>query len=195
MLRVVKYADPVLFRDAVLPALIEAEAEKTAGSFRWRSCSREKGVTDPTRPPLMWTVESDRGVELVALQKSNDLFEVSRGSADAANALVEALCGDMSVRAIAGVCPTIDVISERYAERCGLRRKLHRGYRAHCLTSVVRPTRTTGFMRCCNESDRQILSEFIDAYMIEINEPAFPDGEKNRWRTDRCQTYLLLVRP
>jgi predicted GNAT family acetyltransferase len=168
-LSVVKHSDPASFRDAALVRLMEAEPENCrliAWTIRY-----VQSVRGDEPQPRMWTVQDRGDIEMVAIQRPGDLFEVSRGSKRAADCLADALAEEGNVDAIVGVRPSIQIIVDRFTQLTGRKPNLLRRFSGHETSQVIAPP-TTGSMRICGAEDRQVLSDFLRAYVIAINEPA-----------------------
>jgi GNAT superfamily N-acetyltransferase len=180
MLRLDEHADPRLFCGAVLPLLLQSEAENCTqiGLLQRMAVGGYAPVSvDELDRPLLLTVQDGERVELVGVQTLKTKMLVTRGSDEAAGCLGDGLAqGHWAGREIIGIAPSITTLAERYSRRTGLPSRLAVRLRTFQLTKVVWPAVVAGSMRLCEAADQHLLARFLDAFAADVGLPRGENG-------------------
>jgi GNAT superfamily N-acetyltransferase len=198
-LRLIEYAEPRLFQDAVIDHLLQSEAECCAQIGIVGRMARDgysPVSVDELDRPILWTVQDGPNIKLVAIQTLKDKMIVTRGPAAAMEYLAEALASRRwAGSSLIGVSPSISSLVERYATLTRRPRTLIYRLRVFQLNHVVWPKIAGGEMRSCRREDREVISRFIAGFEADTGETS---EEEPLARADRLiadQRVFLWVDP
>ena len=189
--QLIEHDDPRVFHDAVIDHLLKSEAECCVQIGLIRRMARE-GYSpispDELDRPLLWTIQDGPQIELVAIQTLKKAMLVSRASHAAMACLADGLASrQWSGTSLIGVSPSIDVLTERYAEVSRRRRRLAFGLRVFQLDRVVWPNPVSGAMLVCQSEYRNILARFVAGFETDTGQTSLeePQSRADRLIEDR----------
>ena len=185
-LRLIEHADLRQFCDVVWPLLLECEADYCVHVGIVQRM-REKGYVpysvDELPQPLLLTVQSERQIELVALQTLKTKLAVTRGSDAAMQCLAEGLAArQWSGTDIIGICPSMAQLADHYQRLCGRQKRLRVQLRYFQLNSVTMPPAAPGAMQQATAGDRVVFAGFLREFDETHGEPIEEDYQS---RADR----------
>lgn len=196
-LRLIEHTDIPQFCEAVWPLLLEAEADycvHVAIVQRLKENGYAPYSVDELPQPLLLTVQSDRQIELVALQTLKTKMAVTRGSEPAMKCLAEGLAArQWQGKGVLGIYPSVQQLAEHY-ERISRRTKLLKvQLRSFRVNSVTMPPAAPGALHRATSADRLVLARFLKAFDAFLGEVIEEDYQS---RADRIigegRAYLWM---
>ena len=170
-LKAVRHSSASSFLERVGDTLARAEAENVlllgiAGDLAARASSG--GERPPDNDPYLFTVESESGVVMSALQTPPFRLVVSRGPGPAVDTLAEALLGErLPLPGVNGPVETARAFAETWTARTGQAIKPGLSLRVHRLTGVVTPPEPPGEFRQAGPADIPTFVDWIGGFRAE----------------------------
>jgi predicted GNAT family acetyltransferase len=164
-MRVERFHDRDVFAARVEPFLLEHEAENC---FFLGLISHLRDVGDKV---LLATMDDADDVAAVAVMTPRRHMVITRGPQDAIAAIVDYLIEHrIDVPGIGGRQASAEAFAQRWATKTGIAGHLHVEMRTFQLTAVIPPGPAPGKMRFVEESDLDLLTQWVQEFRKEIGE-------------------------
>ena len=176
---VIEHSDYRAFHSLVIDHLLQDEAANCLQIGLVEGMARggySPTSTDELEQPLLWTVDSNSRLDVVAIQTRKKEMIVTRGSSLAMECIAErlaAICWSGS--ALIGFPPSIEVLVRSYERLSSRSASLSLNLRAFQVDRVTAPRPATGRMRMCDRADREWLAHFMQAFDSAIGESSGTD--------------------
>ena len=170
-LKAIRHSSAFSFLERVGDTLVRAEAENVlllgiAGELVARASSGGEG--SGSDGAHLFTVESESGVVMAALQTPPFRLVVSSGPGPAVNTLVEMLLGErLPLPGVNGPVETARAFAETWTARTGQAIKPGLSLRVHRLTGVVTPPEPPGEFRQAGPAELPTLVDWIGDFRAE----------------------------
>ena len=180
--------DPGAFLEAAVPLLLEDEARNNLILGIAGTLDEHPTVYREFR---LWLVE-DHGGEVTGAALQTPPFNLVLGQPrdhDALAALADALSSQrIELPGVTGAVPEVEVFSENWLARTGLSRHLRVAQRIHRLTELDPVEDVPGRSRTATEADRELLVEWVSAFIAEALPEGAPGGDAERMVDTRLRT-------
>ena len=168
--------DPGAFLEATAQLLLEDEARNNLILGIAGTLAQHPSVYPDFR---LWLVENDRG-EVVGAALQTPPYNLVLGRPhddDALAALADALAiQGAELPGVTGAVPEVDAFSECWAERTGLSPQRRMAQRIYGITELRSADDVSGRARTATEADRELLIDWISAFVAE----ALPEDAPGR---------------
>lgn len=198
-LQLIEHDDPRVFHDSAIDYLLRSEAECCVqiGLIRRMAHEGYSPISpDELDRPRLWTIQNGPQLELVAIQTLKSSMLVSRASRAAMACLADGLASRRwSGTSLIGVSPSIDELTERYAEVSRRRRTLAVRLRVFQLDRVIWPQPVSGAMRAGQSEHREILGRFVAGFEADTHQTSLEEPQARADRLVVDQRVFVWVDP
>ena len=179
---------PRAFLAAAAPLLLEDEARNNLILGIAGTLERHPSVYRGFR---LWLVEDERGeATCAALQTPPYNLVLGRPrDDDALVALANALSAQrVELPGVTGAVPEVDIFSESWVARNGMSRQRRVAQRIYRLTELRPVVQARGHARTATDADRELLVDWVNAFVAEALPQGAPGGDAERTVDARLRT-------
>jgi predicted GNAT family acetyltransferase len=174
-------SDPKAFLARVQSFLTEREAENNL------PLGLLAGIIDGVQiysdePPLLATIEDEKGIHLVALRTPPMNVVLSTAASDEAAPMLarELYAARQQIPGVVAPSHEAEQFAAAWNQLAGTRTRRVQSQRIYRLDRVIAPANVRGHLRRCEESDRTLVSEWLLAFNRDIGEHDVP-ADPNRF--------------
>lgn len=192
-MKLLRHHDLPAFTAHVTPWLMQRECENCFQLGTLAAPAIQEPGASTGLLPLLFSVESEGSIRGVGLQVQAFAFSIARIPLQAVEPLAQTLVElNWPPTGLVGPVEVSDALSARLCELRGWTRRVHLSLRVFQLTSVMPPRPVSGRMIRATSDHLDVLTEWIDAYGRELQEPHDDPRAHAQRRIGREQLYVWM---